>query len=61
MHRTLVGDFEQLLALIRVKIALHRNRPLDTADHALLRLAGFAVLGVDPMMFQRNCGALKRN
>ena len=36
MHRALVGDFHQPLALIGVERAFHRDHPVDLVEHAFL-------------------------
>ena len=39
VHRALVGDFHQSLALIGVECALHRNHAVELIEHTSLGLA----------------------
>ena len=47
VHRTLVGDLEQALALGLVKIPFQREDALDPIDAAFARFAFRAIAGVD--------------
>src|SRR5437660_151679 len=46
VHRTLVGDFHQPLALLGVERALHGDDPVDLVQHAIAGLAFPAILCV---------------
>ena len=54
MHRAFVGDLQQPLTLVRIEVAQQCNGALDPVDRSFLRLAGFAVGGVDPPVTQSN-------
>jgi len=60
VHRTLVGDFHQSLALIGVERALHRNYTVELIEHAGLGFAFGAVFRVDPAVAQRHRHPVKR-
>ena len=60
VHRALVGDLHQLLALLGIERALDRNLALDLVEHALARLALLAVLCVDLAVLQRHRDAIER-
>ncbi len=60
MHRTLVGNFHQPLALLGVEIAFDGDDALDVVEHADLGFSILAVLRVNLAMGQRDGDALQR-
>ena len=50
MHRALVGDFHQFLALLDVERAFHGDDPIDLVEHALFGFALGAIFRVDFVM-----------
>src|SRR5712692_937144 len=60
VHRAAVGDLEQPLPLLGAERAGQADLPLDAIEHALLRLALRAVLGVDLRLLQPHRDPLER-
>src|SRR5262249_12323857 len=60
VHRALVCDLHQPLALVGVERAFHGDHAIDLVQHALLRLALLAVLCVDLAVLQRDGDAIER-
>jgi len=60
MHRTLVGDFQELRPCRRVERAFQLDRAFDAIDAPFARLAVAAVAGVDFFVPQVDADALER-
>src|ERR1700756_459317 len=60
VHRALVGDLHEPLALRLVERALECDRPRNAVELALLGLAGGAIGGVDLLMRERDRHAPER-
>jgi hypothetical protein len=60
VHRALVGNLHQPLALIGVERALDRDHAVDLVQHALPRFAFLAVYCVNLAVLQRHGDAIER-
>ena len=60
MHRALVGDLQQALALGFVERTVELDLALDSVDAAARGFAVFAVAGVDFGMLQAHANAIQR-
>src|SRR5438309_3030122 len=61
MDRALVGDLQELRALLRAEITLERDQPVDSVDLPLARLAFRAVGRVDLLVLELHADALERD
>jgi len=60
VHRALVGDFHQFLALLGVERAFHGDDPVDLIKHPGLGFALGAIFRMDLAVLQRHRHALQR-